>query len=132
MTTDKVWDLRLNPDVPLRVFIDRSVGRSEIDLSQLQVTDFEMNGGVGEAQIIMPGRGQVEASVDGGIGSILVQLPQEMAARVQVNGGLGDIDVEGDFQQVGDEYRTSDYETADDRVNLVVDGGIGKITVRRR
>ena len=53
-----------------------------------------------------------------------------LAARVRVDGGLGGVNVQGDFRKQGDEYITGDYNAAQNRATLDVNGGIGQIVIR--
>lgn len=127
---DKVWDLGLSRDVPLRLKLSAGVGRVMADLTQLNVTDFELEGGVGQATLTLPRRGRLEARVEGGVGEVTILIPQGMAARIRVDGGLGGITVSGPYDRRGDEYVSPGYSSAEDRVDLQVDGGVGRITIR--
>lgn len=126
----KVWDLKLNRDVPLTLKVDNGIGRTQIDLLQLKVTELDVNGGVGQSTITLPRQGKVSATVDAGIGEIIVIVPAGMSARIRADGGLGQTRVQGDFQHKGDEYVSPDYATATNRVDLQIQGGIGSVTVR--
>jgi hypothetical protein len=128
--SDKVWDLGLSRDVPLRLKISAGVGRVTIDLTQLDVTDFELEGGVGQATLTLPRRGRLEAKVEGGVGEVTVLIPQGMAARIRVDGGLGGVNVSDTYDRRDDEYTSPGYNSAVDRVDLRIDGGVGRITVR--
>jgi len=126
----KVWDLGLSRDVPLRLKLSTGVGRVTVDLAQLNVTDFELEGGVGQATVTLPRRGRLEARVEGGVGEVTILIPQGMAARIRVDGGLGGINLSGPYDRRGDEYVSAGYSSAEDRVDLRVDGGVGRITIR--
>jgi hypothetical protein len=127
----KLWDLRLAPDVPLRLQLNPGVGNAAVDLTHLDVTRLTMQGGVGSTTITMPRAGRVSVTLDGGVGRLRVIVPPSMAARVQVNRGLGGFDVSGSFQKNGDVYVSTGYEAAQDRANIVINAGIGRVSVEQ-
>ena len=45
--------------------------------------------------------------------------------------GLGSIDVSGNYSRRNDEYTSADFNTAENRVDLEVNGGIGRIVIRQ-
>jgi len=127
----KVWDLEMNRDIPLNLTISTGVGRSTLDLSRLNLSGLEINGGVGQAAVTLPQQGRFRATLDGGVGDLTITLPQSMAARITVNGGLGGVTVDGNFNHSDHDYTTTNYATAEDRVDLTVDGGIGRVVIKQ-
>ncbi|MGE5620515.1 MAG: LiaI-LiaF-like domain-containing protein [Sphingomonadaceae bacterium] len=127
---DRRWDIRLNPEVPLRLKVDGGVGKVNLDLAQLKVVDLEVRTGVGKADITLPRYGQLNASVEGGIGKTTILIPMGMAARIQLETGLSSVDVMGNYVRQGEDYVSPGYADAVDRVDLVIKGGIGKITIQ--
>lgn len=89
-----------------------------------------MNTGIGQATLTLPGQGRLRAEVNGGIGETIIFIPVGMAARIKVDTGLGGIQVTGNYQRQGDVYLSPGYDTAENRVDLDVDGGMGKITIQ--
>ncbi|UCH25951.1 MAG: hypothetical protein JSV66_18870 [Trueperaceae bacterium] len=129
---DNIWDLRLSTSVPLELDIDSGVGRSDLDLSELQLKDLRMNTGVGESVVSLPGRGRFEASIETGVGATTIYLPSALAARIKIDSGIGAVSVLGDFERQGELYLTPDYDGAEHRVDLSVEGGVGAIRIERR
>ncbi len=127
---DKVWDLRLNRDVPIRLEINTGVGRSNLDLSNLQVTELDLQGGVGQVTLDLPLRGRLDAKIQGGVGEVTVIVPQGVAARIRTEGGLGDISVRGAYDHSGNTYTSPGFSNAENRVDLKIQGGIGRVIVR--
>jgi hypothetical protein len=58
-----------------------------------------------------------------------VRIPQEMAARIEAKAGIGNVKVSDDFERDGDAYVSSDYDTATNRMDLSVKGGVGQVTI---
>jgi hypothetical protein len=130
-TENKRWELGLNRDIPMTLKIGTGVGRSTLDLARLKLTHLEINGGVGETGVTLPSQGRLDAQIDSGVGEATVTIPQGMAARIRVNRGLGSVDVSGNYSRRGDEYTSSDFNTAANRVDLQVNGGVGRIVIRQ-
>lgn len=150
---DLQWDLRLQPDIPLNLQINGGVGRSVLDMRQLAISDFSLNGGVGEVTLMLP-PGSATYSIDGGVGSLSIELaegsgmrfdinggvgavtldlPDNAAVRIEADGGLGGIHVPGGYETVGEEdWQSPSYAgaTADERISIYYNGGIGGLTVR--
>ncbi len=125
------WNLGLSPKVPLTLKVDTGVGESTLNLEGLQITNLTLNVGVGKSTTHLPASGIVTASIDGGVGKVDITIPRGMEARVRVNSGIGTVSVLGDFQHDGDTYTSSGYAAASNRVDLKIEGGIGKITVEQ-
>jgi hypothetical protein len=127
---NRVWDLKLNRDVPLSLSLDGSVGEGTIDLSQTKVTQFTMDGGVGQNRVTLPRQGQVTASIDGGVGDLTIIIPAGMEGRIHANGGLGQTNTPAGWTHHDNEYTSAGYNGAQNRVDLTVNGGIGQITIK--
>lgn len=127
----KKWDLELNRDIPINLSVSTGVGRSILDLAQLNLTRLKINGGVGQVSVKLPERGRFDVELDGGVGEITLTIPPGLGARVQVDGGLGNIQVNGDFARSDREYTSRNYNSAEQRAEIQVDGGIGRIVIRQ-
>jgi hypothetical protein len=127
--TGREWDLQLSPEVPLALTLKAGVGEVHLDLSKLNLTDLELSTGVGATTIELPATGQIEAGIEVGVGETTIRIPKGMAARIEAKAGIGNVKVSENFGRNGDDYVSSDYDTATNRVDLKVTGGIGQVTV---
>jgi hypothetical protein len=125
------WNLRASPAIPLRLHIDTGAGQATLDLARLQIADLDVNIGVGQTTLTLPQQGQVRARINGGVGETVVIIPAGMAARIEATTGLGQVQVIGNYQREGKVYTTAGYDSAANRVDLAVSGGVGSITVRQ-
>jgi hypothetical protein len=123
------WDLQLSRALPVDLEVASGVGETELDLRQLQITSLAIDTGVGATEVTLPEHGRLRAEIKGGVGEIVVRIPATMAAHIQSTIGLGRLDVDGAFDHQGSEYRTPGFDTAADRVELVVHGGVGNIEI---
>ena len=128
---DRTWSLDLSSSVPMALNVSTGVGQSTLDLSSLKVTDLRVSSGVGQTEVWLPAQGRVTARVSGGVGQLIVTIPEGMAARIHGSAGLGGLSVAQRFaRQGGGDYVSSNYATADDRVDLDISGGVGEVVVR--
>jgi hypothetical protein len=126
----RVWDLKLNRDIPITLKVETGVGQTTADLSQIRVTHLQLNTGIGTSLVTLPKQGRVTASVDGGIGEVRVLIPAGVAAHVHVDGGVGETKVLGNFRKAGNEWTSPGYDSAENRVDLRVSGGLGSIVIQ--
>jgi len=126
------WDLRFTPRIPLEMDIKTGVGKVNMDLSGLKVTRLTLDAGVGETVIIFPvAAGLTRANINAGVGAITVQIPKEVGARILVAKGLGSIRVKSTrFTHFGNEYTSKNYQTAENKLDLEIKGGVGTITIQ--
>ena len=126
------WQLKLNRDVPMAVSISTGVGEAQINLSELHATSVQVSTGVGQTTLTLPRQGEVTAEVNGGVGQTIIYIPAGMAARIEVRNGLGNVSVSGDYTSEGGVYYSAGYSTAEDHVDLKVNGGVGNIVIEQR
>jgi hypothetical protein len=124
------WSLNLNPGVPLNLGVETGVGEATLDLSGLTISELNASFGVGRVTVTFPAQGRMQARLDGGVGETVLLIPRGMAARIQVDGGLRSVSVPEGYVHQGDTYFAGDFDTAESRVDVVVGGGIGAVSVR--
>ena len=128
---DSSWQLGLSKNLPLELQIKTGVGSANLDLSNLKVVNLTVQSGVGSMTVHLPVSGRITARIEGGVGEIRVTIARGMSARIRASSGIGSISVLGDYQKNGDVYTSSNFETASNRVELEVKGGIGRIAIEQ-
>jgi hypothetical protein len=126
------WSLRLSPQVALSLDVDVGAGGATISLIDLNVQDLKVESGAGQTKIIFPQEGDFSGQISGGVGAVVLEIPVEMAARLRIDRGLSALDISSRFTKENDVYRTDDWETNPNRVDLDVDVGVGLLTIRDR
>lgn len=126
--------LNLSPLVPIASFnVETGATDARLDLSNLHVATLDMSIGAATAWVRFPeSSGLTTAHISGGASTITLEVPDGVAAQIQHQGGLSTLNVDqGRFPQVNDSlYRSPDYDTAPNKVDLVVETGVTTITVR--
>ncbi|MBC7093543.1 hypothetical protein H5T53_06025 [Candidatus Bipolaricaulota bacterium] len=122
--------VELTPSVPIALGVALGAGTASLDLSGLNLTELIVRAGDGTATVTLPARGQLQATLVGGSGEVTVRIPGGRAARIRVEPGAGRVDVIGGFLHEGVTYTSPGYETAEERMELTVQAGSGRITVQ--
>jgi hypothetical protein len=124
------WDLRLNDDVPTGLVVEMGAGESDLDLDSLSLTGLDLEMGAGKTTVDLTGdyAQDFDASIEGGVGEATVLVPSEVGVRVRAEGGLGKINAEG-FQREGEAYVNDAYGDSDVSLNVDVQGGVGSINL---
>lgn len=124
------WDLRLGPNVPLRLSTTMGAGRTELRLTGLTLRSLNVSTGVGESVVVLPAEGRFRAELDGAIGEITVIVPAGLGVRVVLDTALSGWDVPDDYRCEEDICTSPNYEDAVNRVGLEVGMAIGSVTIR--
>ena len=128
--SEETWDVGLNSSVTYQLNLNVGVGQAKIDLAKLLVSGGAINGGVGTSELYLPGKGTYRLTVNAGVGTIRIYVPSTLAVRAEVNGGLGSFNRLPSMQEVGDNvYETPGFSTAENAVTLIINGGVGSISM---
>jgi hypothetical protein len=69
-----------------------------------------------------------DASIEGGLGEATVLLPREVGVEAKAEGGLGNINAKG-LKRVGDAYVNDAYGESDINLSVDIQGGAGEINL---
>ena len=85
---------------------------------------------MGTSELYLTGKGNYRLTIKGGVGTIKIYVPSGLAVRAEVNGGLGSFNRLPGMQEVRDNvYETPGFSTAENTVTLIIDGGVGSISM---
>jgi predicted membrane protein len=124
------WEVRLNDEVPVDLTVEMGAGESNLDLDSLALTGLDLQMGAGQTTVDLTGdyAEDLDASIQGGVGEATVLLPSQVGVRVDAEGGLGKISAEG-LRMEGDSYVNDAYDDADVTLQLDIQGGVGQINL---
>ena len=123
------WDLTVNPALPLNLVTELSVGKTELDLRDSEIESLQVSTDLGQTVVRLPAS-TAEVKIDGGIGEIVLDLPQGVGISVRADNGIGSVDLPTNYSQRQGVYYSPGYEQADQKIDIVVDLGIGVIRAR--
>jgi hypothetical protein len=124
------WDIRLNDEVPTDLVVQMGAGESDLDLDSLTLTGLDLQMGAGKTTVDLTGdyEQNFDASIQGGVGEATVMLPSEVGVKAKADGGLGKINAEG-LQRMYDSYVNDAYGESDVTLKVDVQGGVGEINL---
>lgn len=123
------WDLNLSQEVPIDLTLSTGIGESNVDLSGVKLTDLRLTSGIGQTTLTLPDSGQFKARISCGMGETTIRIPDSLAARIDVDMGFGDVRVSGNYVSEGGLYISENWSTAEDRVEIDVEGGFGPVRI---
>jgi len=129
---ESTWTLGLTREIPLDLKVEAGASRTRLDLRDTKVRRLELKTGASETTVMLPRTaGQTDVKAEAGAASVTFVVPADVAARVHGVVALGRINVdESRFPRFGNDYQSSDYASATNRVDLEINGGVGSIRVR--
>jgi N-terminal domain of toast_rack, DUF2154 len=124
------WDITMNDEVPTDLMVQLGAGESDLDLDSLTLTGVDLKMGAGKTTVDLTGdyaKG-FDASIEGGVGQATVLLPSEIGVKAKAAGGLGGVNAKG-LKKVGDSYVNDAYGESDVTLNVAVQGSVGEINL---
>jgi hypothetical protein len=124
------WDISLNDELPTDLVVQMGAGESDLDLDSLRLRGVSLQMGAGKTTVDLTGdyAQDFEASIQGGVGEATVLLPSEVGVRAKAEGGIGKINAEG-LQREGDSYVNDAYRDSEVTLDVDVQGGVGQINL---
>lgn len=121
--------------------LEVGVGQIEIYLpSTPDMYEARISGSVGETYIEVAEGADLRLNVDGGVGEVTIDVPQGAAVRLDASIGVGRVRVPSGFRQIGGGdndfvgedgvWETTGFESADRRIIINFDGGVGGLIVQ--
>jgi hypothetical protein len=125
------WDISLNDEMPTDLAVRLGAGESDLDLDSLTLTgvDFQMGAGATTVDLTGDYARDFDASIEGGVGEATVLLPSEIGVKAKAEGGIGAINAKG-LKKVDGSYVNDAYGESDTNLSVVVKGGVGAINLK--
>jgi hypothetical protein len=125
------WSVGLTAEVPLDLRIDAGASKNRFDLRELRARNVELHTGASDTRIMLPrAAGATSIRAETGAASLTLEVPAGVAARIRSRVVLGNIQIdETRFPKVAGGYESPDYATAENRVDIDVQGGVGSLRV---
>jgi hypothetical protein len=125
------WDISLNDELPTDLVVQMGAGESDLDADSLTLTGLDLQMGAGKTTVDLTGdyAQDFDASIEGGVGEATVLLPSEVGVKAKAEGGLGEINAKG-LKKVGDSYVNDAYGESDVNLSIDIKGGVGEINLK--
>src|SRR5215203_141627 len=125
------WDISLNDELPTDLVVQVGAGESDLDLDSLTLTGVDLQMGAGKTTVDLSGdyARDFDATIEGGVGQATVLLPSKIGVKAKAEGGLGEINAKG-LKNMGGAYVNDAYGESDVNISVDVKGGVGQITLK--
>ena len=126
------WDFGLAKDIPLDLVFEIGAVDAYLDLTDLLVKNLVLETGVSSTDLKLPAAaGTTHLKVEAGVASVVIHVPANVSARVKAEAGLASVSVNKErFPKQNGIYQSSDYETAENKVDIQIETGVASIEVR--
>lgn len=124
------WEVLFSDEMPTDLRVQMGAGESSLDLDSLTLTGLDLQMGAGKTTVDLTGdyTSDFDATIQGGVGEATVMLPSEVGVRARAEGGLGNINAKG-LKKEGDSYVNEAYGSSDVTLEVDVQGGVGQINL---
>ena len=125
------WDFTLNRSVPLSLRLETGASETRLSLLDLQVRELWLKTGASSTMIDLPrAAGLTRMTVESGAAAIRIHVPQGVAASIDVRSALAGVHVDSTrFPRSGSGYRSADFDTALNKVEIHVETGVGSLDI---
>ncbi len=124
-----------------KVDINGDVGETTLTLPAVKKTyDAMINGGIGKFTINIEDEASVNLTIDGDVGEFTINLPSDAAVRIDAEVDIGNLNIDSRLDKIsgGDDdflsesgiWETPDFASADAKIIIIFNGGIGSLNVR--
>lgn len=126
-------EMRLSSGLPMELFFDFDVVSGRINLADVMARSIDVKSDVSDLEIVLPANMEVvNLKVDNNVGQLSIVVPASAGARAVVRSNISSEDIIG-FERVGDnEYRTSDYDSASNKIEMDLDIDVSNLRIERR
>lgn len=126
------WKVQVNRTIPIRLDVDSGASETLMDLSDLKVTELNLDTGASSTKITLPSKaGHTRVRIESGAASVSLLVPETVAARIYVESGLAGINIDSHrFPRMGKYYESPDYEQAQNKADIRVHTGVGSLDIR--
>ena len=130
-TGSRDWDLAINNDVALELSVDSSFSECQLDLSELQLTDLELQTNMSSVEVTLPEQvGHMRTRLRDTMSEVKVSMPAGVTARIQVSGGWEHVSVDEErFARDGSVYQSADYDSSEHQVEIDARSDMGTLTI---
>jgi hypothetical protein len=124
--------LSLNSNPVWDITVEMGAGETNFDLENFKVRRLSFEGGAASFQAkIGSKQPMTEVTVETGVASVEIEVPAASGCRIVVDSGLSSKDFNGFAKQADGTYKTSNYETAVNKINISLKGGLSSFEVRK-
>jgi uncharacterized membrane protein len=127
------WNLSLAQRIPIALEIENSSGQARLELGKLQINELKITTSASSMLIGLPANGgQTVVNIEAAMTSLVIQAPEGVGAYIQIQNAIANAEIDVDRFEVvtqGHEYRSRDYDTAANRVDMQLEVAFGSVKI---
>ena len=128
-------EITLNCAIPWSIELRGGVSQWSSDLRTVRLAAFELKGGASKFELLLPGPvGIVPIRIGGGMSRVSIERPSGTAMSLTIRGGASELIVDGEVYKGAGQLsiQTPGAESALDRYDIEISGGVSKMQIRAR
>ncbi|MFT4030985.1 MAG: DUF5668 domain-containing protein [Siphonobacter sp.] len=123
--------VRLNPGPDWNLDLQIGAGEVDFDLTPFKVKKIDLQTGAADLDLKLGDKADnTDINIESGVASIKIKVPEGVGCRITTDGALTDKKFDG-FSHNGDTYETSNYGSAQKKINIHFQGGMAEWKVER-
>ena len=141
LTTEKVnrefwsktdWKANFTRSIPLTMYLKSAVGDLDLNLSELAITDLQMDLNAGNCIVKMPSPAdKTSVYINADVANLEITIPRGIATRIKAGVKLSNLQVDTfRFPKKGDYYVSDGFATAPNRLDIELNCNIGRVEVK--
>lgn len=125
------WTIALTQEVPLDLELQTGASRVHLDLDQVQVGELRIQTGASDVDVRLPAHGRSRVRVSAGAADVRLHVPPGVEASITTRSALASTSIdETRFPPAAGGFRSPGFESAQDRVEIELEGGVASFSVR--
>lgn len=127
------WVFQLTNEVPVSMKFDGGAASLDFDFTDTKLEFLGVDMGAASLTLKLPAHaGRTLVDVESGAASIDITVPQGVAARIRIEQGASAQSIDSSrFPQVMDGmYQSPDFDSAENRAEINLEGGANSVTIR--
>ncbi len=124
--------LKLNPQPVWNIDLDVGAALVKFDLKKFKVSEVTIDGGAASFNLTLGERyPSTDVTIDAGASSFKIRIPKNSGCDMQISSFLSGKNFQGFKKIESGHYRTPNYDTAQNKININIDAAISNYTVIR-
>lgn len=126
------WRIGLPSDLPLDLEIESGAAKTRVELGDSRLRSLRIKTGASDTRVLLPrAAGETRVRAESGAASLVFEVPDGVAGRIRSKMALGSTSVdESRFPRSAGGWETPGFESAANRVEFEIQGGVGSVEVR--
>lgn len=142
MTGEAEWDMKksvsnqvimtLNPQPVWDINLETGAGKSNFDLTKFKIRKIKLEGGVAKFDIKLGTLSKTTVvEVESGVSKINIAIPESAGCEIRTDSGLSSLDFKGFTKLSDNAYQTPNFNSAQQKITINLEGGLSKFKVER-